>query len=150
MLPASYYSTNSGTSCKPPSMGRSWRPSRVGTFFCSRVARQRRAFAQCETELPQSPTLEDIWYPLPCCSDDLADGSSFLKKTKRRPLSDRPHSNQSASDLSRHFFQLFLVNVKIRIYVLHVVLVLKRFQQADHLAGGGALQLDVILRHHAQ
>jgi len=50
--------------------------------------------------------------------------------------------------LARYFLQLFLIHVEIRIDVLDVVVIFNRFQQADHLAGGRALQLDVVLRDH--
>src|SRR4029077_15909353 len=50
--------------------------------------------------------------------------------------------------LPSYFFQKFLVDVEIRVDILHVVLIFKRFHQPDHLAGRRAFQLDVVLRNH--
>src|SRR5258708_1587774 len=50
--------------------------------------------------------------------------------------------------LTGYFFQLLLVYIEIRIHILHVVLIFQGLQQADHLVGGCAFELDVVLRNH--
>ena len=48
----------------------------------------------------------------------------------------------------RHCFQLFFVDVKIRINILHVVVLFQRFAQPQHGGGVLAFQLDGILGYH--
>ena len=50
--------------------------------------------------------------------------------------------------LTRHFFQQLLVNIKVRVDVLHIVLILQSFHKPNHGVGGLPFQLDVVLRNH--
>ena len=47
-----------------------------------------------------------------------------------------------------NFFQQLLIDIEVRVDVLHVIVVFERFDQANHLRGRRAFQLDVILRNH--
>jgi len=50
---------------------------------------------------------------------------------------------------ARDFFQSLLVDVEVRMHVLHVFVIFERFHQADHLRRLLAFELDVGIRNHA-
>ena len=63
-------------------------------------------------------------------------------------------SNQNLSELlsqissACNFFKKFLIDVKIGVYVLHIVIIFERFEQANHLRRLLTFQLDVIIWNH--
>jgi hypothetical protein len=79
----------------------------------------------------------------------------FLSSVKNRPNWGGPViSNQNLSEVlsqissARNFFQKFLIDVKIGMYVLHIVIIFERFEQANHLRRLLPFQLDVIIWNH--
>lgn len=60
--------------------------------------------------------------------------AAFLCKTKR---------------LSRNFFQQFLIDVEVRVDVLHIVMLFEGLHEANHRVGLLTFQLDVSIGNHA-
>ncbi len=91
------------------------------------------------------------------CSFSTVFSTNMLKTSARRMLSGTNEQKKAApcgrlakskmTRLSRDFFQQLLVDVEVRVHVLHVVVLFERFHQADHRIGRRAFQLDVILRN---
>ena len=59
------------------------------------------------------------------------------------------HWHLQPATSARNFFQSLLVDVEVRMHVLHVFAIFERFHQADHLRRLLSFQLDVGIRNHA-
>ncbi len=73
---------------------------------------------------------------------------SILKEgdgaARRRPDSRR----DAGATLTCDFFQELLIDVEVRVDVLHVVMIFERFHQANHRTRSRAFEFDVVLRNH--
>ena len=67
-------------------------------------------------------------------------------KEKGRPQG-RPSIIVSRT-LPGNFFQKLLVDIEVRVYILHVVVIFEYFHQPDHSVGSLPLELNVVLRNH--
>src|SRR5258705_10149003 len=72
----------------------------------------------------------------------------FKSKSRPRGTASRNSDCWCGPKLADDFFQELLINVEVRVDVLHVVVVFERFDQPDHLRSLLALKLDVVLRNH--
>ncbi len=72
---------------------------------------------------------------------DTIPSRALTKKRKPHPRDGAPSMRtvpggaRRYHDLSRDFFQLLLIDIEVRVHVLHVVLVFQGFEQTKHCRG---------------
>src|SRR5215469_1911960 len=54
----------------------------------------------------------------------------------------------TGTELTRNFLQDFLIDIEVGVDVLDIIVIFESLDQADHLSGLLAFELDIVLRDH--
>ncbi len=72
----------------------------------------------------------------------------LVRKSSKKAAQMSGFDSKFHPELGCNFFQNFLIDIEISVHVLHIVMILKRFDEANHRMSIAAFELDVILRNH--